>query len=250
MLVFSLFDFCDETPTQQAQASRQLDFVFVLNWIFFRSHWSSSRICTSHTLKSYLINQVFWINLNQDWLLLMLIHLFGLCSERKEEAEISERSAFCFFFIVIWDTKLSLSHFLQAYRRGVSGQMLLIMATSWHYWYIPAGRWCNKNMGRQHSGSWGGCLVLTSQPSPALRLVDYTELQLSQRRLKPAGCLPKEQRWQVLFFWSPPCPRGTYFGWRCLTEFWSPQMLRSVWAKTQNPLMLKVCSINNYSLCM
>lgn len=132
----------------------------------------------------------------------MLIHLFGLCSERKDEAEISERSAFCFFFIVIWDTKLSLSHFLQVYRRGVSGQMLLIMATSWHYWYIPAGRWCNKNMGRQHSGSWGGCLVLTSQPSPALRLVDYTELQLSQRRLKPAGCLPKEQRWQVLFFFG------------------------------------------------
>lgn len=203
MLGISLFAFCNETPPQQA--SRQLDFGFVLNKSFFWIALGSSWVCTSHTLKSYFINQVYWINLNQDWLLLMLQYWAVL--RREGRNRVFRNKCILFPFSCCLGSKTSLPHFLQVSRKVFSGQMLLLMATSWHYWCIAVGRRCDKNVGRQHMEELGWLLVLTSQPPPALRLVGYTDLQLSQRRLKPAACLPQEKRWQVLFSLATTLPQ-------------------------------------------
>lgn len=157
-------------------------------------------------------------------------------------------SILCLIFPAVWDTNTSISHCLHVYRGEVSGQMLLILAASWHYWYIPVKwSWCNRTPWGQCWMSWGshqlwkvmGCtefsqsrqkppghhsLVIPSQLTPAF-------LQLIAVHRGYAG-FPVRRRGDKLL--PSPCPGGAFLGWRHLTGVWSSQMLRSIWAKTTN----------------
>lgn len=148
--------------------------------------------------------------------------------------------------------------------------MLLILATSWHYWYIPVhGGGAIKSQQGSAPGAEASSSVLVSQPSPAVEIdglccvIAWPKKAATPWTPQPHNAFPADPLFPQLIavcmdcarfpirrrgdkhFWSPPCLGETFLGWRRLTGFGSPQMLRSVSAKTQ---MLKVHSINNYNL--
>lgn len=141
-------------------------------------------------------------------------------------------------FAVVWDTKIHTAHYLQVYLGEVSGETLLMLAASWHYWYTPVNGGCDENSGGQRSGCWGillrGCLAA----SPALEADELRWITARSKQavvawtLHPCHAFPAHppfcqfvavymgrsgfpiRRRGDKCFWSPPYLGGTFLGWR------------------------------------